>query len=188
MHGGGFNRGGFNRGFNRGGFNHGFDHGRFHGGGSWWYPGYYGSYGASPSYYGSYPYSGYYGSYPYSGYSGDYPDTSSSDGSSPSYDSGYYGSYGDVTSSDTRAHVTISVPADAAIWAEGIEMTSTGPVREFQSPPLTAGSRYTYELRARWNENGHEVTQTQHVAVSAGARVSVHFPVQPTKAAPAPSH
>jgi len=93
-----------------------------------------------------------------------------------------------VTSSDTRAHVTISVPADAELWAEGIEMTSTGSVREFQSPPLTAGSRYTYELRARWNENGHEVTQTQQVAVAAGAHVSVRFPVQPTKAAPAPSH
>ena len=202
MHGSGFNHGGFNHGgfphsgfhhggfphsgfhhggFHHGGFHHGFPHrfphGGFHGG--WWYPGYLGYYGASPSSYGPNP---------YSGYSDYYPDTDSSDTSSPAYDSGYYGSYGDVMSSDTRAQVTVSVPANAEIWVEGIEMTSTGSVREFQSPPLTPGSRYTYDVRARWDENGHEVTQTQQVAVTAGSRVHVHFPVQPTNAPAAPSH
>jgi uncharacterized protein (TIGR03000 family) len=93
-----------------------------------------------------------------------------------------------VTSSDTRALITVSVPADAEIWFEGTKMTSTGSVREYQSPPLTPGSGYTYDIRARWNENGHEVTQTQQVDVAAGSRVNVHFPVQERKAPTAPSH
>jgi uncharacterized protein (TIGR03000 family) len=195
FHHGGFHHGGFHHGgFHHGGFNHGgFHHGGFrHFGGLWWYPGYYGNYGASPYYSGFYPYSGYSDYYPY---------TYSSDWSSPGYDSGYYGYYGDPTSSylnsdisgtaqpDTSALVTVSVPANAEIWFEGNKMTSTGSVREYQSPPLTPGSRYTYEVRARWKENGQEVTQTQQVEVTAGTRVNVQFPerLQPTKARTTPS-
>ena len=32
-----------------------------------------------------------------------------------------------------------------------------------------------YEIRARWTENGRDVTQTQTVAVSPGAQVTVDF-------------
>jgi uncharacterized protein (TIGR03000 family) len=92
-----------------------------------------------------------------------------------------------VTSSDTRAQITVSVPVDAEIWFEGSKTTSTGSVREFHSPPLTPGGRYPYEVRARWNENGHEVTQTQKVQVIAGTHVNMHFPLQPTNAPTAPS-
>jgi uncharacterized protein (TIGR03000 family) len=178
--GGGFHGGGFNRGFHAG-FNRGFHHGGFHHGGLWWYP-------------------RYYGYYPYYGYSNYYPYTYSYGSSSPAYDSGDYGSYGDVTSSylgsdlsataqpDTSAHVTVSVPADAEIWIDDTKTTSTGAVREYQSPPLTPGIQYTYEVRARWDENGHEVTQTRQVAVTAGTRVNVQFPLQPTKAPTVPSH
>jgi uncharacterized protein (TIGR03000 family) len=213
FHHGGFSHGGFNHGFHHGGFNHSFNHGFHHDGfhdgfhhgfhhGGWWYPGYYGYYGAWPSYYGSYPYSGYSGYYPY---------TYSPDWSSPAYDSGYYGSYGGVTpsysdgyqayyppatvapnaasaQSDETAHVTVSAPSDAEVWFDGTKTTSTGSVREYQSPPLTPGSQYTYEVRARWNENGQKVTQTQQVKVTAGAHISVKFPLQPTKALTAPSH
>jgi len=192
FHHGGFHHGGFSHGgFSRGGFHHGgFHYGGFHHGGLWWFPGYSGYYGAQSYYYGSYPYSGYSDFYPYT-----------SDWSSPGYDSGYYGSNGDATSSylnsdlsgtaqpETSAQVTVSVPANAEIWFEGNKMTSTGSVREFQSPPLTPGKRYTYEVRARWKENGQEVTQTQQVEVTAGTRVNVQFPepLQPTKARTAPS-
>jgi uncharacterized protein (TIGR03000 family) len=178
-HGGGHHGGFHHSGFHHGGFHHdGFHHGGFHHGGGWWYPRYYGYYGAWPYYYGSYPYSGYSDSFPY---------TYSPDWSSPAYDSRYYGSYGDVTSSDTRAQITVSVPVDAEIWFEGSKTTSTGSVREFHSPPLTPGGRYTYEVRVRWNENGHEVTQTQKVQVTAGTHVNMHFPLQPTNAPTAPS-
>jgi uncharacterized protein (TIGR03000 family) len=199
---GGLQHGDFHSGF--GGFHHG-GFGGFH------YPRYYGHYGTSPYYnYGYYPSYGYYpydyGYSPYYGsYSDYYPYTYGSDWSSPSSDSGYYGSYGDATPSyldsavsvnaqpDTRAQITVSAPADAEIWFNDTKTTLTGTtltgaVREYQSPPLTPGIRYTYEVRARWNENGHEVTQTQQVEVTAGAQVIVNFPVQPTKAPTAPSH
>ena len=75
--------------------------------------------------------------------------------------------------------VTVNVPAGTQLWFDGKATTTTGSVRLFDSPPLTPGSRYSYEVRARWSENGHEVTQTQQVVVSAGAHVDVKFPVTP---------
>ena len=49
----------------------------------------------------------------------------------------------------------------AEVWFNGTPTTSTGPARQFASPPLTPGTRYSYDIRATWNENGREVTQTQ---------------------------
>jgi uncharacterized protein (TIGR03000 family) len=158
---------------------------------------------------GFYPGGGRYGSYGY-GYGYGYPysyDTAPYAWSSPTDDSGYSGSYGSVTAdgtpsaappvsnyqtfyppvTDTLAHLTLKLPADAQVWVQNTLMTSTGPVRQFNSPPLTAGRPYTYEVRAAWNENGHEVTQTQQVGVTAGAYVEVDFPVRPETAGTAPA-
>ena len=147
-----------------------------------------GRYSYYPYYYGTYPYlgsgadygPGYYGLYGTEAWS--YPD---GDTSVTPPAAGYQAYYSPVTAapntappqSDGAALVTAVVPADAEIWFEGIRTTTTGSVREYQSPPLTPGNRYTYEIRARWNENGHEMDQTQQVSVTAGAHVNVSFPV-----------
>jgi uncharacterized protein (TIGR03000 family) len=154
------------------------------------YP-YYDSYGLYPdygSYYGSYPDSS---SYPDSDYDA-YPYYDSILYTPPASSSGPSGPSADIgqpvvssTPSDTTAHVTVKVPADAEVWLEGKKTTSTGSVREFQSPPLEAGYEYTYTLRARWLQNGKEITQTQEVGVSAGAHVNVDFPVASGTAKPA---
>jgi uncharacterized protein (TIGR03000 family) len=157
------------------------------------YPYYnYPSYGSYPYY--NYPYDNYYPySYPYdyggsSSYDyGSYPYSSPSLGSGSAYypvaPSSYQpsGTVSTVTPapSDTGAHLTVNVPAGAEVWFDGTATTSTGQVRQFDSPPLKPGSRYSYEVQARWKENGQEVTQTQQVKVAAGARVNVTFPVPP---------
>jgi uncharacterized protein (TIGR03000 family) len=207
FHGGGFHGGGFHGGgFHGGGFRGGF-HGDFHGGTHFGrgffprsrffgYPSYgYGysypySYGYpylydypyDTSYFYSYPYSYPYSySYPYYGYS-PYGDLNVSWGSA--LDQG--GSALSDPAPDTTAHVTVNVPADAQVWFEGAATKSTGPVREFYSPPLSPGSGYTYEIRARWNENGHDVTQTQQVNVNPGSHTIVKFPLLPEAAVQAP--
>jgi uncharacterized protein (TIGR03000 family) len=180
--GGGHGGGGHGGGFHGGGFHHGGFHGSGfrHGG---YYPGFY--HGYYPSYGYSAPYS-YYPSYdPGYGSAAD-PGYLDTDGEvAPSYSGGYQALRplsiaGPVTASapaDPTAHLTVRVPADAKLWFDGSTTTSTGPVRVFQSPPLTPG-RYTYEVRARWTENGRAVTQTQKVRVSRGAYVAVDFPVR----------
>src|SRR5262249_21369570 len=83
---------------------------------------------------------------------------------------------------DTVAHLIVNLPAGARLWLEGTPTTRTGPVRQFNSPPLAPGRRYSYQVRASWDEHGHEVTQTQKVGVTAGAHVEMRFPVPPKTA------
>jgi uncharacterized protein (TIGR03000 family) len=202
-HGGGFHAGGFHghasRGFQGGGFHGGYHHEYLHHG--------YGShhhYYPHHGYWGHhhyYPYYRWYGSYyyPYYGYYPSYYDNYPYDWSTPAYDSGYPNYSGSLTPSysdgdspplqpDNTAHITISTPPGATIWFDDHNTAATGSVREFHSPPLTPGNQYAYEVRARWYENGQEVTQTQRVPVTAGAHVRVTFPLEPTKARTAPNH
>jgi len=165
--------------------------GGFGGGGRFggFYSGSYGGYGRyyRPFYgYGFYPYD--YGVPYYTGY--DTPDYSYGDayrnpGSAPSYDP-------TVTSQSlypppakptqppagigNSAYVTVRLPADARLWFHDMQTKSTGEARSFRSPPLAPGTQYAYTVRATWTENGREVTQTQQVGVTAGARITVDFP------------
>jgi uncharacterized protein (TIGR03000 family) len=192
--------GGFNHGaFNHGAFNHSFSGYRpyYHNYGyryrSYGYPYLYG-YGAYPYSDGYYPYYSNYSAYPYyDSYDDSYPGYGY--GSYPSYNGPLYSappsSVGPAASSpvpaDMTAHVTVRAPADAELWFDGTKTTSTGPVRDFQTPGLAAGHKYTYTIRARWLENGNEVTQTQQVGVTAGADIRVDFPRAAATAKPAPS-
>jgi uncharacterized protein (TIGR03000 family) len=182
----------------------GYHGGVYHGGYRYGYPHDY-SYRHN-GYYSHYPSYGYYGGNGYGYYGGNgYYSNYYSDYSAPGYDLGSTNSNGavdrypydnprlqpdlrdsgpfpldnSVAQPDTTAHITVGVPANGKVWFDGSEMTSTGTIREYRSPPLTPGGRYSYEVQARWNERGRDVTQMQRIDVSAGARVSVNFPVPP---------
>ena len=137
-------------------------------------------YGYRP-YYGSYsPY--FYGvpTYDY-GYSNAYPlpltygDATYNTPTPDTYQA-YYPPPAITIPSDTRTDISVTVPPGAEIWFDDTATTSTGTVRLFHSPPLTPG-KHSYEIRARWNENGREVIQTQRVEVTPGAQVNVSFPL-----------
>jgi uncharacterized protein (TIGR03000 family) len=129
---------------------------------------YYGSYGYSPYLYNSFP------SYDYGAASLDDGGATYATPSSDTYQANYPPP--PAIPLDTSAHVTVTVPEGAEIWFDGTATTSTGTVRQFNSPALTSGN-FSYEIRARWSENGREVTQTQRVEVTPGAHVNVGFPV-----------
>ena len=180
-HGGGGHGGG---GHGGGGGFHGGGHGGFSRGGFYGHS--YGHYGYR---YGGYGYGGYgYGAY-YPDYGGYNYGAYDSGLGGVTYDSGYSGSYEDEMSyslrgyqsvppaADNSARVTVTLPPGARVSFGGKPTTSTGSVREYQSPPLTPGRQYTYEVQASWNENGKEVTQTQQVEVTAGAHVNTAFPI-----------
>jgi uncharacterized protein (TIGR03000 family) len=89
---------------------------------------------------------------------------------------GYRAFYPPTEQLGTTAQMTVSVPSNAQVWFEGSAMPSTGGrIRDFQSPPLRPG-RYTYEIRASWQEFGRQVNQTQKVAFAPGDHVWVDFP------------
>jgi uncharacterized protein (TIGR03000 family) len=64
---------------------------------------------------------------------------------------------------------------EARLYFEGTLLPGTGPRREFRSPVLEAGKRYTYTVVAVWVENGREVTHEMRVAFRAGDDVVVDF-------------
>jgi len=73
------------------------------------------------------------------------------------------------------ATVRVRVPSDARVFFEGEPTTATGPDRLFESPPLTPGRSFRYDIKAVWDENGREVVRTRSVVVHAGDRASVNF-------------
>jgi uncharacterized protein (TIGR03000 family) len=174
--------------------------GGYHGG----YGGYGGYHGSSGGYHGSYGgYHGGYGygfgvgiylggGYPY-GYPGGYlgypPDPDAAPyllpatplavappvpGPTP-LPAGQPGAGGLPPAPDLTAHVAVTVPADAEVWFGQGKTRQGGVVRQFVSPELAPGREYTYEIKARWVEGGHEVVQTRQLVVSAGAWKAVDF-------------
>jgi len=79
----------------------------------------------------------------------------------------------------TCVSLLVHVPADAEIWLDGVKTQQTGTARRFESPALQPGGVYTYEVRARWTEQGRDMEQRQVVLVHAGDQVRVHFPAFP---------
>jgi uncharacterized protein (TIGR03000 family) len=70
--------------------------------------------------------------------------------------------------------LVVRAPADAEIVIEGAKTMAKGTVRQFISPPLEPGRHYTYEIKAKWMDNGREVTRTQKLDdVRPGARLNV---------------
>jgi len=163
---GGSHSGGFSHGDFHSGVHEGMHHDPVHGGLRYYgyYRPYYGRYRYSPYYYGSYYPDNYYDAYP--------PFLSLSE----LYESGYadpdYPDHADI-----RARITVRAPADAKVWFNNTPTTTTGDVRRFESPPLAAGN-YTYDVEARWNQNGHPVSEVRHVQVTPGSHVEIDFPVE----------
>jgi uncharacterized protein (TIGR03000 family) len=207
---GGFYRGGY---YGRGYYGHGYANYGYRPYGRYGYRGYYGGYGRYlypyVGGYSYYPYVGDYGYYSpsYLGTYDAYPNAAAPVPYSSGYDSysdvmppeSYVSSSPiapgtfsvppatDVISSNNRARLTVTVPEAAQVWVNFAPTTATGPVREFQSPPLTPGVRYSYTVHARWYENGHEVDQTQRVEFTARDHINVLFPVVAASTAQTPA-
>jgi len=152
-------------------YGYGFGYPYFYGGSYW--PNYYGY--SYPDY--GYLYSGsnYYGP-DYSGYAPDY-------GYTPDVTSPAYGAPSTAlqpppatnVGNTAPAIVRVHVPANAELWFDGVKTTQTGADRVFESPPLTAGKAYTYDIKARWMQDGKEVVQTRSINVQPGQPVAVDF-------------
>src|SRR5262249_23760235 len=76
---------------------------------------------------------------------------------------------------DLAARLDLIVPGAAAVWIEGVATKQTGGVRKFVSPPLEPGSRYAYQVRARWSRDGRPLDQVHQITVRAGDLVRVDF-------------
>jgi len=192
--GGGGNRGGFSIGIGSpysGGFYASYGNRPYYGG--------YGGYGLGGYGYGGYPYgygygrgvnigigTGYYGGYGYSNYGYGYSPSYYSGGSytypsyaynppTVDYQSFYPPDSGYSQQTNNSATVRVMVPADAELWFDGSATQQRGPMREFQTPPLAPDRTFTYQIRARWTQNGQPMDQTRQVQVQANRMAVVDF-------------
>jgi uncharacterized protein (TIGR03000 family) len=123
-----------------------------------------------------------------SGYAGGYyvPDSYLPDSYSvPSLDQPAYPypepGYAPGLGQDDSVHLRVKLPvADAQLWVEGQVTSQTGAERDFDSPALTAGKPFLYEMRAQWTENGRGVVQTRRIVVRAGQHLLVDFTQPPS--------
>lgn len=131
--------------------------------------------GYNSDWYGGIPYSYYgYGSGQYYGYDAAY-------GGTPA-DYGMAAAQSQIPPppKDDMAHLLVIVPDNAELWFNGTKTKRTGPQREFISPKLTAGKRYSYEIKAKWTEKGKPVEEVRTARVQANNWQVIDF----TKAEP----
>lgn len=153
----------YDRGY-RGGYYGGYYGGSYYDRG-YWDRGYYPRY----SYYGSRPwYSG--SSYWSPGYSYSYPSTTYY-----APETVYYEAETPVRDNSV-AHIMVHLPSpNAEVWLDGRPTSQRGTERTFVTPRLNPGSSYTYEVRARWMEDGQPIERTRMVRFQTGETVHVDF-------------
>jgi uncharacterized protein (TIGR03000 family) len=90
---------------------------------------------------------------------------------------------------DDAAHLQLIVPENAEVYFDGTKTTQTGRVREFTSPALALGKRFTYQISVRYTDStGRPVDDTRPIHVGANDWFTVDFtrPAPPERV-PVPS-
>jgi uncharacterized protein (TIGR03000 family) len=78
--------------------------------------------------------------------------------------------------SDLSARLTVELPADAKLFVDGFETTTTGAsIRTFSTPELEAGQDYFYVLKIETNRDGKTIAETKQVTVRAGEETRASF-------------
>ncbi len=71
------------------------------------------------------------------------------------------------------AYLRVRLPAGAELLVDGTRTKQSGPERLFESPPLPAGRKFIYTLKATWKEGGKEVVREEVARVEAGREAVV---------------
>jgi uncharacterized protein (TIGR03000 family) len=77
--------------------------------------------------------------------------------------------------SSQAAHVTVTLPAEAKLFVQGVACPLTSAKRTFDTPKLQVGQNYIYTLRAEVARAGRTLVETRQVSITAGKRVVVDF-------------
>lgn len=70
---------------------------------------------------------------------------------------------------------TLTLPADAQIWFDGVITRQVGSVRIFESPPLPVGKQFSYRIRARWQGDRGAVELSRQVSFTGGDRITLDW-------------
>jgi uncharacterized protein (TIGR03000 family) len=88
----------------------------------------------------------------------------------------YYYAPGEASPVNDTVTINVTVPADAKIWFDGSTTAQRGKQRQFVSPPLRPGEKYTYDVQVNWKQDGREVTRKRRITIHGGDVVNLTFP------------
>ena len=82
----------------------------------------------------------------------------------------------------TPAFLKVIAPADAVIEVDGVKTKQIGTVRLYATPDLEKGKKYSYRLKATFNQNGKEVVVERTVTVEPGKEIELDLTMaEPSK-------
>jgi uncharacterized protein (TIGR03000 family) len=76
---------------------------------------------------------------------------------------------------NTRAYIDVHVPPNAQVLFDNSPTQQRGQERRFVTPPLDPNSHYTYNVTAKWMENGQERRENKTVRLTPGQTSEVNF-------------
>jgi uncharacterized protein (TIGR03000 family) len=74
------------------------------------------------------------------------------------------------------ANIKFQLPSNAKLFVDGRQTTGTGTERAFFTPPLPAGQKFYYDVKAELVVDGKTVTEEKRVIVKAGDDLRETFP------------
>jgi uncharacterized protein (TIGR03000 family) len=93
----------------------------------------------------------------------------------PSAAAEQYGTLSTPLVGNRPVRINVSVPANGQVTFNGAKTMQGGAIRAFVSPPVAPGQDYYYDVTAKWQQGGREITRTQRLAVHAGDVINVSF-------------
>src|SRR5690606_38346397 len=78
--------------------------------------------------------------------------------------------------------LVVDVPADATVFVNGKQTTSTGSHRQFVSHGLNSGQTYSYDVRVEYTVDGETKVESKQVSLTAGDTQKLAFGNAPTEA------
>src|SRR5690242_17627472 len=73
------------------------------------------------------------------------------------------------------AVITLRVPAGALVQFDGARTEQSGITRHFETPPLTPGRSYSYDMSVSWTDGGQTVVRQRRVSFRAGEHITLNF-------------
>ncbi len=76
---------------------------------------------------------------------------------------------------DAPVRIKVLLPAEATLTVDGAPTKQTGAERDFISPPLPAGRKFSYTFEATWTEDGKARSVKKRLPVEAGRDYTIDF-------------
>jgi uncharacterized protein (TIGR03000 family) len=86
----------------------------------------------------------------------------------------------DTASAGVSTRITVRLPANAKLFVDGVAVPTTSGTRTFDTPRLTPGHQYSYNMRAELVRDGRTRTEDKRVVFTPGEAVTVDFSDLPT--------